>query len=132
MQHEVFAQVRAFSRYEEAEMLRDELAAKLDRASRSYDELARSTTNETIWLAARDAVSSIELTVSRVLNPQTPEQQRRSADYVSKRLCDIAIRFNQKIAALENSDERKRLHAQVKRSVAQSELAEIDAQMAGL
>lgn len=113
-------------------MLRDEFAAKLNRARHSYHEIGLKTTNHEIWHAAQVAVTSIELTTNRVMNPRTGEQQRRPADYVSKRLCDIAIRFNAKIAALESSDERKRLHAQVKRNLAQNEIAQIDEQMAKL
>lgn len=87
-------------------MLRKELKLRLDRARYSYAQLACNTEHPVIFAAAFNAAKSVELTASRVMNPETNEQRRRPADYVSKRLADIAIRFNARIAALPNHGKR--------------------------
>lgn len=88
-------------------MLRNELKARLDHARLSYAQLACNTTHRVIFDAAFNAAKSVELTTDRVMNPQTREQKRRPADYVSKRLTEIAIRFNTRIATLPEDHTRR-------------------------
>jgi hypothetical protein len=106
-------------------MLRNELKARLDCARLSYAQLACSTAHREILDAAFSAAKSVELTTQRVMNPQTAEQKRRPSDYVSKRLTDIAIRFNAKIATLPDNhgqriDELRRAASELRSVLDQS------------
>ena len=81
-------------------MLRETLLAMLNRVRREYAQLACATTNAVVFNAAYSAAKSVELTADRVAHPRTYEQQRRPGDYVAKRLADISVRFNRKLAGL--------------------------------
>ena len=74
-------------------MLRKQLCNVLDLQRRTYAELAIATTNPAIGSAARTAMKSVLLTMKRVNDPQTTQQQRQPAQYALKRLVAIQIRF---------------------------------------
>ena len=78
-------------------MLRNQLCAILDMQRRIYAELAIATTNPAIGSAARTAMKSVLLTMKRVNDPQTNQQQRQPAQYALNRLVDIQIRFIKKM-----------------------------------
>ncbi|MFN6553755.1 hypothetical protein ACP6C7_29125 [Mycolicibacterium septicum] len=78
-------------------MLRKQLCGILDLQRRMYAELAIATTNPAIGSAARTAMKSVLLTMKRVNDPQTNQQQRQPAQYALKRLVDIQIRFIEKM-----------------------------------